>query len=192
MIDDDASLMRSVRDGDADTFRALVEKYQGEIFNFFLRSAGNVEDAEDLTQQLFVNLYRSARRYRPTASFRTFLYRIATNMAISSARRRSVRKSVSLEKIAENGYEPASGAADADPAAYAERNELRRAYRGALSELPVDWRTAIELRVGRGFSYREIAEIMGRSVSAVESLIFRARERLAKELEAFRNYKGGG
>lgn len=190
MIADDADVMRLVSGGDADAFRHLVEKYQGEIFNYFLRSTGSREDAQDLAQQLFVNVYRSASRYRPTASFRTFLYRIATNMAISFSRKRRVRAELSFEQIVEGGFQPPSRADGADPAAYAERRELQRTYVRALARLPVDWRTAIELRVGRGFSYREIAEIMGRSVAAVESIIFRARERLAHELEPFRTGKG--
>jgi len=186
MIDDDAGVMRLVAEGDTHAFRLLVEKYQGEIYNFFLRSTGNREDAEDLAQQLFVNVYRSAHRYRPTASFRTFLYRIATNLAISLSRKRTARPESSLEQAVEVGFQPPSGAADADPAACAERRELQHAYMRALAGLPADWRAAIELRVGRGFSYREIAGIMGRSVAAVESIIFRARERLARELKAFR------
>lgn len=186
MIEDDAGLMRLVSGGDTDAFRFLVEKYQGEIFNFFLRSTGSREDAEDLAQQLFINIFRSAGRYKPTASFRTFLYRIATNVAISFSRKRKARGELSLEQIADGGFQPPSKAAGDDPAAYAERRELQRAYVRSLALLPADWRAAIELRVGMGFSYHEIAEIMGRSVAAVESILFRARERLARELAAFR------
>lgn len=186
MIDDDAALMRRVAGGDTHAFRMLVEKYRGEMFNFFLRSTGVVEDAEDLTQHIFINIFRSADRYAPTASFRTYLYRVATNLAISASRKRAVRPAESLHRAVEEGFQPASADADVDPAAYTERRELQRAYAAALARLPADQRVALELRVGRGFSYREIADFMDRSVSAVESLLFRARERLAGELEAFR------
>ncbi len=186
-MDEDAGLMRFVAEGDSKAFRTLVGRYQREIYNFFLRSTGNSEDSEDLTQQLFLNLYESARRYSPKASFKTYIYRIASNMAVSFARKRKTRSGgVSLDRMIEDGYEPRSVSADGNPVSTFERRELQRAYAAALLELPPDWRTALELKVGKEFSYLEIAEIMGKSVSAVESILFRARERLADELKAFR------
>ena len=70
--------MQRVKEGDSEAFRQLVERYNGEIYNYFIRSTGSVEDSEDLTQQCFVNLYNSLDRYKRKASIRTFLYRIAT------------------------------------------------------------------------------------------------------------------
>lgn len=181
-MDDDVALMQRVSSGDTHAFRILVERYQKPIYNFFLRSAGNAEDAEDLAQQLFLNLWASASRYKPTASFKTYIYRIASNMAISFSRKARIRDSVSLDGLAEVGAEPWVERPDADPAMEYERRELQRSYSEALQRLPGEWRTAIELRVGRELSYREIAEVMGKSVSAVESILFRARERLAAEI----------
>jgi RNA polymerase sigma-70 factor (ECF subfamily) len=189
-MDDDAVLMRRVADGDAGAFRTLVERYQRGIFNFFLRSTGNTEDSEDLTQQLFLNLLQSASRYQPKASFKTYIYRIASNMAVSSARKRKTRSGgVSLDQLIEEGYEPRGAARTESPVAAVERRELQRAYAAALLELPPDWRTALELKVGKGLSYREIGDVMDKSVSAVESILFRARERLAEELKAFMKEK---
>jgi RNA polymerase sigma-70 factor (ECF subfamily) len=181
-MDDNAALMQRVSGGDTHAFRILVERYQKPMYNFFLRSTGSVEDAEDLAQQLFLNLYASASRYKPRASFKTYIYRIASNMAVSFARKARVRDSVSLETLAEGGIEPPVKRPDADPAREFERRELQRNYSEALLRLPVEWRTAIELRVGRELSYREIAETIGKSVPAVESILFRARERLALEM----------
>ena len=181
-MDDDAVLMQRVSKGDQHAFRRLVERYQKPMYNFFLRSTGSVEDAEDLAQQLFLNLYASASRYKPKASFKTYIYRIATNMAVSFARKARVRDSVSLEILAEGGVELPAKRPDSDPAREFERRELQRNYSEALLGLPAEWRTAIELRVGRELSYREIAEAMGKSVQAVESILFRARERLALEM----------
>jgi RNA polymerase sigma-70 factor (ECF subfamily) len=182
-MDDDAALMKLVAGGDSHAFRMLVERYQKPIYNFFLRSAGSVEDAEDLAQQLFLNLYSSASRYEPNASFKTYIYRIASNMAVSFARKAKIRDSVSLDGLAEAGMEPSSKRHAEDPAREFERRELQRSYSQALLALPAEWRTAIELRVGRELSYREIAEAMGKSVPAVESILFRARERLASEMK---------
>jgi len=181
-LTDDADLMRLVAAGDEDALRRLVERHQGAVFNFLLRSTGSREDAEDLTQQTFVNCFRAAGRYRPTASFRTWLFRIARNLAVSHARRRPAGDSLDL--LAASGYEPAAGGDD--PAESAAAGELRRAYAEALLELPEDQRTALELRIGRGLGYREIAGVMGRSRSSVESLIHRGRETLAVALARFR------
>ena len=188
---DDAELMRRVACGDTGAFHILVENHQKGIYNFFLRSTGRIEDAEDLTQQLFINLFRAAHRYRPTASFKTYIYKIAANMAVSFARMRKRKTAVSLDEMKEEGYEPVYRVGKVDPVAFVEEKELEEAYVRALVSLPQDWRTAIELKVGRGFSYKEIAEVMGKSVSAVESIIFRARERLADELKRFRGEDEG-
>ena len=85
---EDDILVRQAREGDTGAFRKLVETYQHEIYNYFVRSTGSVEDAEDLTQQCFINFYNSLKTYRRTASLRTFMYRIATNLAISHSRKR--------------------------------------------------------------------------------------------------------
>ncbi len=183
---DDVDLMLQVSRGDTGAFRILMERYQKPVYNFFLRSTGSIEDAEDLTQQLFINMFRSARRYRPSSSFKTYLYRIAANMAVSFARKRRRRGTGSLEVLSEDGFEPASNGVGGMPDEAAERGELKGAYVEALLRLPAGQRAAIELRVGRGLSYREIAEVMGKSVPAVESMISRAREKLAHDLRAFR------
>ena len=187
MTADDAALMSLVSKGDTRAFRKLVEKYKGPIYNFFLRSTGNAEDSEDLSQQLFINLFRSAPRYRPDASFKTFIYRIASNLAISFARKRGGRESVSLDEMLEGGREPSGAPGGDDPHTITERREFERAYLEALMRLPSDWRVAMELRAGKGLTYRVIAEVMGRSVPAVESIIFRARERLSEELSEYKN-----
>jgi len=181
-MDDDAVLMQRVARGETDAFRVIVERYEKRIYNFFIRTTGNREDAEDLTQQLFLNLYSTASRYEPKSSFKTFIYRIASNLAVSFSRKQKLRRALSLEQLSETGFEPVTGRPGADPAREYERQEFGRRYREALLRLPAGWRTALELRVGRDLSYGEIAEAMGKSVSAVESILFRARERLAEEL----------
>ncbi len=178
-------------EGDTDAFRALVEKYTGEIYNYYIRSTGSEEDSEDLTQQCFINLYKTLGRYSRKASLRTFLYRIATNLAISFSRRR--RSPVSLDLLIEAGYDPASTTPGDDPEHVARARELRRAYLEALARLPAEWSLILDMRVGSELSYKEIADSVGRSVSSVESIIFRARERLSREmapyLEAKRKYE---
>jgi RNA polymerase sigma-70 factor (ECF subfamily) len=181
-MDADAELMRRVSQGDAAAFRALVERHEKSMFNFFLRLTGSAEDAEDLTQELFVALYGASRGYRPDAPFRAYLYKIASNMVASHMRRKRLRAALSIDEMAAGGFDVASDRHDDNPAAVFEARQMHRRYEAALARLPHDWRIALELRVGRELSYREIAKAMGKSVSAVESILFRTRERIAEKL----------
>lgn len=181
-MDADAELMRRISQGDAAAFRTLVERHEKPIYNFFLRLAGFTEDAEDLTQELFVAVYGASRGYRPEAPFRTYLYRIASNIAASHMRKKKLRGTRSIDEMAAGGFDVASNRHEDNPAAAFEARQMHRRYEAALARLPHEWCIALELRVGSELSYREIGDAMGKSVSAVESILFRARERIAEEL----------
>ena len=178
---EDDILIQRARDGDTGAFRQLVEKYQCEMYNYFVRSTGSVEDAEDMTQQCFINLYNALDRYRRTASLRTFLYRIATNLAISFSRRR--KTPLSLDLLVEGGFDAVSESSTDRPEDLAHAMELRGAYLKALAGLPDEWRLILDMRISSELSYKEIAEAAGRSVSSVESIIFRAK--LSEEMAPF-------
>ncbi len=180
-MDDDATLMRRIAGGDSAAFRALVERYEKAGYRFFLRLTGNAEDAEDLTQELFVAIFRSAGRYRSEAPFKAFFYRIASNLSASHLRKRKLRAAPSIDEMAEQGIDVASTRHEDDPALTLGGRETRRRYEEALAGLPRDWRVALELRVTGELTYEEIADAMGKSVSAVESILVRARERIAGE-----------
>ncbi len=182
-MDLDADLVRRVSRGEKDAFRTLVERWQKPAFNFFLRLTGVREDAEDLTQELFTALYRAAPRYRPDAPFKAYFYRIASNLAASHFRKRGSRPSLSIDRMIEEGFDPPSARHEDDPARALDARETRWRYEAALRGLPAEWRIALELRVSRELSYEEIAAAMGKSVSAVESMLFRARERIAHEMD---------
>jgi len=188
-MDADADLMRRIAQGDETAFRALVERHEKSAYNYFLRLTRVPEDAEDLTQELFIAIFKAARGYRPDAPFTAYFYRIASNLAMSHLRKRKLRAASSIDEMVAGGIDPPSGRHEDDPAASLAGRELRRRYEEAFAGLPEDWRIALELRVGRELPYREIAAAMGKSVPAVESILFRARERLAAELEGF---MGGG
>ncbi len=180
---EDEILMQKAAGGDMDAFRLLIEKHKNGIYNYFIRSTGSIEDSEDLTQQCFVNLYRSLPRYTRKAAFTTFLYRIASNLAVSFSRKR--KPPVSLEAILESGYDRPDTDGEADPSEVAEAMDLKRAYLEALECLPAEWRDIVELRVGKELSYKEIAQIKGKSRGAVESILFRARSRLADTMSPY-------
>ncbi|HSG28823.1 MAG TPA: sigma-70 family RNA polymerase sigma factor [Candidatus Krumholzibacterium sp.] len=184
---DDNSLMSRVRKGDEHAFRVLVERYRKPVYNFFLRSLDSPEDCEDLAQQVFIKLYGASYEPREGSSFKSFLYRIATNLLIDHGRKDRTGLSVPFEDSGEGPealVRPAAGPDDHAAAA-----QLRERYRAAHAKLPRDWRTVLDLRVEAGLSYREISESTGLSVPAVESILFRARERLAAELGEFRKTK---
>jgi RNA polymerase sigma-70 factor (ECF subfamily) len=178
-LEDDILIQRA-KEGDSEAFRRLVETYKGEIYNYFIRSTGSVEDSEDLTQQCFINLYSSLEKYTRKASLRTFLYRIATNLAISFSRKR--KSPLSLDILVEGGYDPASQASSDRPEDLAYARELQKAYLESLAALPAEWALILDLRIGNELSYKEIAESTGRSVSSVESILFRAREKLSADM----------
>jgi RNA polymerase sigma-70 factor (ECF subfamily) len=181
-LEDDILIQRA-KEGDQEAFRRFVERYSGEIYNYFIRSTGSVEDSEDLTQQCFVNLYNSLENYRRSASVRTFLYRIATNLAISFSRKR--KSPLSLDLLVERGFDPASQSPADSPEDLAHAVEIRKAYVEALATLPAEWGLILDLRVGKEMSYKEIADAVGRSVSSVESVLFRARERLSDKMAPY-------
>jgi RNA polymerase sigma-70 factor (ECF subfamily) len=182
---EDADLMKRTAGGDGEAFRILVERYSGPLYNFFFRSTGSREDSEDLLQNLFSALFRTAERYRRTASFRTYIYRIASNMLVSYYRKQKDSVPIGVTGRNAGRHEYPDSSPGSDPGKNAEAAQLEERFREALAELPTETAAALELRVREGFKYREISEILGKSISAVESMIFRGRISLAEKLEDF-------
>jgi RNA polymerase sigma-70 factor (ECF subfamily) len=187
--DPDAQLMRRVQRGDREAFAHLVERYQRPIYNFILRMVRDETEAEDLTQTTFVQVWRSARRYRVSAKFSTWLYTIARNLSLNELRRRSRHRTESLES-AHPGPEatPRHQVADAGtpgPKDQLVRDELFAKVEEAIRDLPENQRTALLLCREDELSYEEIAEILGVSLSATKSIIHRGREVLRTRLKAY-------
>ena len=182
MVDDDTLMLR-VQKGDRHAFRILMERYQGPVYGFFMRSLSHPEDSEDLTQQTFVRLFGAKYRPRPSSSFKAFLFTIAANLLTDHRRKDREGWNLPLE---ESGQAVSAAHPDPSPAESAEAGELELAYREALEGLPPEWKTVLDLRVSGEMSYREISEVTGLTVPAVESVLFRARQRLAGELGRFR------
>jgi RNA polymerase sigma-70 factor (ECF subfamily) len=175
--------MAAVKGGDADAFNRLLRKYEGPLVNYLVHCTGRRTDAEDLAQETFLRVYRAAPGYEPRAKFFTWLYAIATNLCRDWRRK---RKSDLLSRAA-----PTAGAAGDDradqelpapPERTAEDRQADAIVRTALDALPESQRLALTLKVYEGRSYEEIADILGTSIAAVESLIFRARQTLRRTL----------
>ena len=179
--------MVRVQGGDQEAFRQLVERHQRAVINTIYRSISDAWEAEDLAQRVFVQVFRSAPRYKPTAKFTTWLFTIVHNTIRNEYRRRSRHAAESLEAMAHPqdadsaGWEPAD-TRTADPAREVAERELQEKIQEAISRLPDAQRTAVILCRFEGLSYEEIAEVLHCSVSAVKSLLHRARETLKEQL----------
>lgn len=187
--DPDAQLMRRVQRGDREAFAELVERYQRPIYNFILRTVRDETEAEDLAQTTFVQVWKSAKRYRVSARFSTWLYTIARNLTLNELRRRARHRAESLD-VPHPDYEEQSlyqveDATALGPPDKVVRDELFAKVEEAIAALPENQRTALLLCREGELSYEQIARILGVSVSATKSIIHRAREVLRARLKPY-------
>ena len=173
--DPSAALMLQLREGKEEALDQLVERWQSPLINFFYRSLPSYEQAEDLTQMVFIRLYRAAPSYQHTAKFSTFVFQIARRLLINEIRR-SQRKPL-------DSWDPADLQAVTSGQDEQRVSELEEAFAETLKKLPENQRTAILLLKQQELSYLEIAQIMDASESAVKTWIFRARQFLKQELK---------
>lgn len=173
-----ADLMARAAEGDRSAWHALYAEHRDFVYATALRFLGEEAGARDATQDVFVSLLSQARSYRPTATFSTYLRRVTVNRCINERARARVRRRVeapgpTLEEVASR---------DPGPEALLERGETEAAVRAAVAALPDRQRMAVVLSRFEGLSYEEIARALDCSVSSVESLLFRARQKLAQTL----------
>jgi RNA polymerase sigma-70 factor (ECF subfamily) len=185
----DAEVMLRVRAGDQAAFDYLVQKYRRPLVSFMYRMARNPAAAEDLAQEVFLRVYRSRATYEASAKFTTWLYRIATNLAVNHARdTRHERPEVTVsldEPDDETGttFELPDGAQSAEQAMV--RRERVLAIRGKVGALPERQRLAVIMHKYQQMDYKQIAEVLKLSESATKSLLFRAYETLREQLKEF-------
>ncbi|WCJ60351.1 sigma-70 family RNA polymerase sigma factor [Fontisphaera persica] len=188
-IDPDSELMLRVRQGDRQAFAALVDRHKQALVNYIARTIQDPTEAEDLAQHVFVQVFKAAHRYRPQARFAPWLYSIARNACLNELRRRSRHPTTSLEDLhageEESAPRPLPDPQTPPPSHQILRAELEAKVAEALRDLPENQRTAILLYQQQQMSYEEIAEVMGCSLVAVKSLIFRGRETLKLRLKAY-------
>ena len=186
----DHALLEATRIGDEDAFAELVGRYRNPITNFIYRMTNDYDGAVDLAQETFVRVYRAAERYQTTYAFSTYIYRIATNLAISELRKRKRRKLVSLTGFfqSRDGGEPQEfNPPDTKPLADTELvdAERRRAVQRAISTLPEKYRAPLILRDVEGKSYEDISRILETSEGTIKSRISRARGFLREKMTAY-------
>jgi RNA polymerase sigma-70 factor (ECF subfamily) len=185
-IDSDLELMARISRGDTDSFGVLLQRHRAPVLSYFVRMVRDQGLAEDLTQEVFLRVYQARERYQPDARFTTWLYRIATNLALNALRDRK------SEKVAEVSERP-----DGDESNILDRmpderptveeqmveSDRQRLIRQAVERLPDNQRAAVILHKYQDVDYRQIASVLKVSESAVKSLLFRAYENLRVRLE---------
>lgn len=190
MARSDVQLMLDVKAGDAASFELLLRRYRTPLVNFLYRMVRNSATAEDLAQEVFLRVYRARKKYAPNAKFTTWLFRIATNLALNAVRDgRYQQMGISLDQQGRPGEssEKDQAAMDLpDRRPDAERQLIARdraaLVRRAVEALPEKQRAAVLLHKYQELDYDEIARILGCSESALKSLLFRAYETLRVEL----------
>jgi RNA polymerase sigma-70 factor, ECF subfamily len=182
-MDQDLELMLRVRRGDAESFELLLRRHRAPLVNYFCRMVQDRGLAEDLAQEVFLRVYRARHRYEAEARFTTWLYRIATNLALNAIRD---RKPVAAwaEPVDAQGDPDASRFVDSKPTVEQQlmQSDRQRLIRRAIEALPENQRAAVILHKYQEVDYHQIAKILGVSVSAVKSLLFRAYESLRARL----------
>ena len=191
MQDEQASI-RLAKEGDEQAFEALVTAYERKVYNYALRSTGNEQDAMDITQEVFLRVFRSLSGFKEESSFSTWLYRITFNICIDFSRKNAKlnENSLSLDGEIANGKELELPDERHAPEAAYDRKELREEIAGAILRLSEQHREVLVMREISGLSYAEIAEVLELEEGTVKSRIARARENLRKIIVATGNIFG--
>ena len=183
----DAEIMLRVKTGDEPAFTFLVQKYRRQMVGFMYRMCHNPAAAEELAQEVFLRVYRSRESYEASAKFNTWLYRIATNLAVNHARDTRHERAENTVRLDEPDQETGATPDLADGSLTAEERMLHRermtVIRQKVQALPERQRMAVVLHKYQQMDYREIAAVMKLSESATKSLLFRAYETLREQLK---------
>jgi len=186
----DHALLEAIRSGSEEAFAELVTRYRNPITSYIYRMTSDYDGAVDLAQETFVRVYRAADRYQTNYAFSTYIYRIATNLAISELRKRKRRKLVSLTGFFQSKdgseareFQPSDGQPLQDVALV--DAERRAAVQRAIATLPDKYRAPLILRDVEGKTYDEISQILGTTEGTVKSRISRARGLLRDKMRMY-------
>lgn len=186
--EEDVRLMLALREGDIHAFEALFQRWAGPLLRYLGRMLRDQGSAEDLVQEAFLRVYRARERYEPGARFSTWLYTIATRLALNELRRPSRQ---ARHSDVEPGYGEGSAALAADEPAVDDVVHARRlgaSVEEALGELPERQRVALWLAAVEGLSYAEVASALETTEKSVKALVHRARSALAERLATERSF----
>lgn len=178
-------LMALVKDGDMGAFESLVELHQNAVIGTVAKMLGSPTEAEDIAQQVFIRVWKSAPRYKPQAKFTTWLFTITRNLVFNEVRRRKRKPTVSQDEREEDSHRVAEDTQSTSPDQDLLHSELESAVDRAIQALPEKQRLAVVLRRYEEMPYDEIGKVLSMSIPAVKSLLFRARTQLKEELQKY-------
>jgi RNA polymerase sigma-70 factor, ECF subfamily len=188
-VPSDADIMLRVKAGDQSAFDYLVQKYRRPLVSFMYRMARNAAAAEDLAQEVFLRVYRSRESYEASAKFTTWLYRIATNLAVNHARDTRHERPELTVSLDEPDDDTGTTFELPDASLTAEQSMMRRermiAIRSKVEALPEQQKLAVIMHKYQQMDYKQIADVLKKSESATKSLLFRAYETLREQLKEF-------
>ena len=183
--ENDEFLIKRFVSDDEFAFEELFGRYKQKIFNLVYRYIGSYPETEELTQDVFVKVYKSAQTFKGKSKFSTWVYRIAVNTCLNYKK----KKRLVMESLDKSGAQPVKELIAPDsttPEELFKRAKKMAIIQQAIDSLPPNQKIAFILSKYEGFSYIEIAEIINTSISAVESLLFRAKQQLKKELTPYK------
>jgi RNA polymerase sigma-70 factor (ECF subfamily) len=183
----DNELMMLAKDGSEEAFAIIIDRHKSGVTGFIFRMLGNYEDAVDLAQESFVRVFLAINRYKSSHAFSTYLYRIASNLAISELRKRKRRRLISLTWVRSGGdsmeeFEIPLASAEPGPEMDVVEEERRIAIEKAVMSLPEKYRAPIILRDINDLSYEQVAESLGLGIGTTKSRISRGRAVLREKL----------
>ena len=180
-METDIDLMLRVKNGDDRAYSQLLKRYYNKILNYVYKYTNNRQASEDLTQEIFMRVYRSAKHYKPEAKFSTWLYKIATNLCLTEVVNKSKKKSSSLDEIQENigSLEDIKSLNQAD---VRYRLEIKKIIYNTMETLSDNERSALILCKYEQLSYDEVAEMLDCTVGAVKTYVYRGRTKLMDKL----------
>jgi RNA polymerase sigma-70 factor (ECF subfamily) len=181
----DVELMGRIREGDFAAFEQLIEIHQRSVIGTVAKMLGNPSEAEDIAQQVFIRVWKSAARYEPQAKFTTWLFTITRNLVFNEVRRRQRKPTVSVQEREETTHRVVEDVQGSSPDEDLLRSEMETAIDQAIEALPEKQRLAVVLRRYEEMPYEEIGVVLSMSVPAVKSLLFRARTQLKESLQKY-------
>ncbi len=182
----DDDLIRMSTSGDDDAFAGLVTRYRSKVFSLALRMVGNYEEAEDISQEAFINAYRALDTFRLGDKFSSWIYRITTNLSIDHLRKRRHKEiSVDAPSNPEGDMYIQLPDTSNDPERRAIEAEFKAVVEKAIRELSPTYKAVVILRHVNNLSYEEIADVMKIPLGTVKTRLFRAREILKAKVEAW-------
>ncbi len=191
VLDQSGELVKKLKQGDKSVFTAVVNEYQDMVYNTAIGIAQNAEDADDITQEVFVQVYLSVESFKGASKFSTWLYRITISKALDHEKKKKRKKRFAfIQGLIGNQQEEDLHPVEFNhPGIQLEKKESAKDLFKALKKIPDNQRIAFMLHKIEGQSYQEISEIMALSLHAVESLMGRAKTNLKKVLDTYYQQK---